>query len=120
MSTTAKIGRGTTLTFTGCTITGLKSVGQSGGTRALYDASDMASTGLKAFIGDTVYEGDEVTITAETITDLRTTTTPGTLAISYHDGTSVSASALMTEWGIDAPHDGLISQTAKFKIVATP
>jgi hypothetical protein len=113
------VGDGTTIAIGETTIGEVQGIDFGGGGFEMYDASHMATTGLKPFLQSLAEDGGDLSIEYRNKTSQKPARGLHSVTITLSDASTVVFSALLQNHSSKVPKQGIYSHTMRLKISGT-
>lgn len=113
------VGDGTTISIDSVAIGEVQGIDFGGGGFDMYDASHMATSGLKPFLQSLAEDGGEISLEYRNKTSQKPTRGVKSVTITLSDNSTVLFSALLQNHSSKVPKSGIYSHTMRLKITGT-
>lgn len=113
------VGDGSTISIGGTAVGEVQSIRFGGGGYEVYDASAMATTGLKPFLQSLAEDGGEITIEYRNKTSQKPARGILSIVLTLSDSSSITFAALLQSHDSSVPKNGIYSHSMKLKITGT-
>lgn len=112
------VGDGSSISIGGTPIGCVQQIRFGGGGYEMYDASCMATTGVKPFLQSAAEDGGELTVEYANSTSQKPGTGVQSVTITLSDSTTVTFSALVVSHESTIPKQGIVTHSLRLKITA--
>ena len=112
------VGDGSTISVGGEVIGGVQAIRLGGGGYDLYDATNMATTGLKPFLQSLAEDGGELSVEYNNASSQKPARGLHAIVITLSDASTVMFSAMLQSHESTVPKQGIYSHSMRLKITA--